>query len=167
MAATLRKTTGESNAIRRLAAALARLLGNKARADVFSMLDSALSCDRPNGLARKRVTTRRTEGRSRYRVVRSLTLTDPVLDYLVHLHLLDGNGVPRTLSLSEFLGIIRERHGFHVDVAPPHMDISNKLLQANRARLERRLRDLGLFAGVNDADAMKRLRSRFTPSEAG
>jgi hypothetical protein len=41
------------------------------------------------------------------------------------------------------------------------MTISNDLLQANRTTLERRLRDLGLLVGVNDAEAMKRLRPRF------
>jgi hypothetical protein len=44
------------------------------------------------------------------------------------------------------------------------MTISNDLLQANRAILERRLRDLGLLVGVNDAEAMKRLRPRFEPT---
>lgn len=47
------------------------------------------------------------------------------------------------------------------------MTVSNELLQANRAALERRLRDLGLLVGVNDAESMKRLRPRFIPvSEA-
>jgi hypothetical protein len=44
------------------------------------------------------------------------------------------------------------------------MSISNSLLQANRTMLERRLRDLGLLVGVNDAEAMKRLRPRFEPT---
>ena len=43
------------------------------------------------------------------------------------------------------------------------MTISNDLLRANRAILERRLRDLGLLVGVNDAEAMKHLRPRFEP----
>jgi hypothetical protein len=41
------------------------------------------------------------------------------------------------------------------------MTISNDFLQTNRATLERRLRDLGLLIGVNDAEAMKRLQPRF------
>ena len=53
--------------------------------------------------------------------------------------------------------------GFCVDVAPPGITISNELLQANRSILEKRLRDLGLLVGVNDAEAMKRLRPRFAP----
>ena len=46
------------------------------------------------------------------------------------------------------------------------MTISNDLLQLNRAILERRLRDLGLLIGVNDAEAMKHLMPRFRPVEA-
>ena len=92
-------------------------------------------------------------------------LTDPVLDLLVHLQILrSGNGGrlrQRPLSLTKFLRRIRERYGFHVDAAPDGMTVSNELLQANRRVLERRLRDLGLLTGVNDAEAMKRLRARF------
>ena len=47
------------------------------------------------------------------------------------------------------------------------MNVSNELLQLNRAVLERRLRDLGLLAGVNDAEAMKRLQPRFDPETEG
>jgi hypothetical protein len=67
----------------------------------------------------------------------------------------------RPLSFKEFIEILRERYGFYVDTAPPGMMISNELLQRNRTILERRLRDLGLLVGVNDAEAMKRLRPRF------
>ena len=41
------------------------------------------------------------------------------------------------------------------------MTISNEVLGRNRATLERRLRDLGLLIGVNDAERMKRLTPRF------
>ena len=130
------------------------------------MVDSTLNVERPNGLARKRQTTSGTQlagsGR-RQRDVRSLVFTDSVLDYLVHLHLLpNGNKLGiRPLSLKAFLDTIRTRYGFHVDSAPKGMTISNDLLQSNRMVLERRLRDLGLLVGVNDAEAMKRLRPRF------
>ena len=98
------------------------------------------------------------------REVRSLVITDSVLDYLVHLNLLRSGNKPgiRRLSLKGFLDTIRLRYGFHVDVAPGAMTISNELLQSNRAILERRLRDLGLLVGVNDAEAMKRLQPRFS-----
>lgn len=95
-----------------------------------------------------------------------MVFTDSVLDYLVHLHLLKSGGKSgiRALSYSKFIDTLRDRYGFYVDSAPPGMTISNELLQRNRALLERRLRDLGSLAGVNDAEAMKRLRPRFAPT---
>ena len=164
----LRNERSERNPIKRLAAALTPLLGSKARGHTISMIDSTLNIGRPNGLAQKRKTTRGTQAAGsgrRQREVRSLVFTDSVLDYLVHLHLLKSGNRPgiRRLSLRKFLDTIRERYGFHVDAAPPHMSVSNDLLRSNRMILERRLRDLGLFVGVNDAEAMKRLQPRFPP----
>ena len=165
-AEVLRNERSERNPIKRLAAALTPLLGSIARRNTISMIDSTLNIGRPNGLAQKRKTTRGAQvtgsGR-RHREVRSLVFTDPVLDYLVHLHLLpSGYGaVQSPLSLKDFLNTIRERYGFHVDTAPSDMVISNELLRSNRMILEHRLRDLGLFVGVNDAEAMKRLQPRF------
>ena len=162
----LRNERSQADPIRRLATALTALLGTSVRSNFMGMVDSVLHVGRPNGLAKKRTTTRGaqvTRGGRRRREVRSLVLTDSVLEYLVHLNLLrSGNkmGV-RRLSLKAFLDVIRERYGFHVDAPPPGMMISNELLQENRATLERRLRDLGLLAGVNDAEAMKRLQPRF------
>ena len=167
-AEALRNEPSEPNPIRRLAAALTPLLGTNARRNTISMVDSTLNVERPNGLARKRKTTSGPQvigGRRRQREVRSLVLTDSVLDYLVHIHLLkSGNpsGV-RPLSLKKFLDTIHDRYGFCVDTAPPGMAISNDLLRSNRMVLERRLRDLGLLVGVNDAETMKRLRPRFDP----
>ena len=165
----LRNDGGEPNPFQRMAEALMSVINrNTAGVDLIKMIDSTLLIDRPNGLVAKRKTTRRdpVTGTRRQRDVRSLVFTDSVLDYLVHLHTLkSGNqsGV-RALSLREFLGDIRKRYGFCVDAAPPGMTVAGDLLQANRAVLERRLRDLGLLAGVNDAEAMKRLRPRFPPS---
>jgi len=95
--------------------------------------------------------------------LRALVLTDSVLDYLVHLHILpSGNRHgSRPLSLKDFLRRLYDRYGFCIDVSPPGLTVSNEVLQANRATLERRLRDLGLLVGVNDAEAMKRLQPRF------
>jgi hypothetical protein len=89
------------------------------------------------------------------------------LDYLVHRHVLrsgskDGH---KRLSFREFLTILQDRHGFCVEVSPSNFPISNDLLHANRAVLERRLRDLGLLIGVNDAEAMKHLQPRFERPE--
>lgn len=162
---TLRDEQNRPNPIRRLADALTPLLGPQFRNNTFAMVDSTLHVGHSNGLAQKRKTTRGSTGGRRRRDVRSLVFTESVLDYLVHLHLLRPGDQPelRTLSLRDFLKTLRERYGFHVDIAPPGMAISNELLQSNYAILERRLRDLGLLVGVNDAAAMKRLKPRFRP----
>lgn len=168
-AEVLRDEHSEPNPIRRLATAVTPLMG--LRGNLMGMVDSTLQVGRPNALAIKRVTTRVSDtGRSgrRRRDVRALALGDSALDYVVHLHLLRSGDTrlrQRLLSLTDFLGRIRERYGFHVDTAPAGMAISNELLQRNRRTLERRLRDLGLLVGVNDADAMKRLRPRFVLKE--
>ena len=102
----------------------------------------------------------------RQRDVRSLVFSDTVLDYLVHVQILPiGNkATTRRLSVGDFLDALRERYGFHVDEAPAGLSVSNELLHLNRMTLERRLRDLGLLVGVNDAESMKRLRPRFNPA---
>jgi hypothetical protein len=104
-----------------------------------------------------------TRAGAKRRDVRSLVFTDSVIDYLVHLHLL-RNGARsgyQPLSYKGFLQILRERYGFCIDQAPPGMTVSNDLLRLNRLTLERRLRDLGLLVGVNDAESMKQLKPRF------
>ena len=170
-AGILKGIDNQPNPVWRLAGGLMSLMGPKfIRGNFASMIDSSLFTGRPNGLASKRSTTqgiRSGEGVTRRkRDVRSLVFTDTVLDYLVHLHLLrTGNKQEvRTLSFREFIGVLRKRYGFHVDTAPPGMTISNELLQRNRSILERRLRDLGLLSGVNDAESMKRLQPRFEPT---
>ena len=163
VAAILSNSDRQSNPVWRLAHGLTMLMGAKRiRTVVSSFIDSSLLTGRPNGLAVKRKTARG----GRRRDVRSLVLTDPVIEYLVHLHMLRGGNKPgvRRLSFKEFIETLRDRYGFCVDVAPPGMSFSNELLQRNRAILERRMRDLGLLVGVNDAEAMKRLRRRFRPT---
>ena len=159
--------TSQENPVWRLADGLMVLMGPRSRHHFMGMIDPGLLTGRPNGLAVKRSTTRGLGGSTtrRRRDVRSLVFTDSVLDYLVHLHLLKSGNKPgvRPLWFRAFLEVLRERYGFHVDTAPPGMTISNELLQRNRTILERRLRDLGLLVGVNDAEAMKRLEPRFKP----
>ena len=168
-AEVLRDDKSEPNPIRRLATAVTPLMG--LRGNLIGMVDSTLQVGRPNALALKRVTTRgaSTAGSGRRRRdVRALVLGDSALDHLVHLHLLSSGNAGlrlRDLSLTKFLRKIRERYGFHVDIAPSGTAISNELLQQNRRFLERRLRDLGLLIGVNDAEAMKRLQPRFASKE--
>ena len=160
----LRDTENHSSSVWPLAEALQMLRGrNGAHKKIADMIDSTLLTDRPHGLASKRRTTRSVAGSRSTRDTRSLVFTDSVLEYLVHLHVLRNGNRPgaRPLSFKEFIGTLHRRYGFCVDVSPPGMTVSNDLLQANRTLLEKRLRDLGLFVGVNDAETMKRLQPRF------
>lgn len=164
----LKKEDSQPNAVWRLAEALTLLQGRRnTQKHVLHLLDSALMIDRPNGLARKRSISRRSGSSAERREVRSLICTDSVLDYLVHRHTLrNGNKAGhRSLSLRDFLDILHERYGYCIDQAPPGMTISNETLRLNRIVLERRLRDLGLLTGVNDAEAMKHLGPRFERRE--
>ena len=158
---------GYPNPVWRLAEGLCQLMSKtNLWGNLYGGIDSFMLVNQPNGLAAKRrVRERDSATGKKTREIRSLVFTDSVLDYLVHLHLLQsGNlGRVRPLSLRKFLSLIRDRYGLCVDEAPPGMTISNDLLQVNRLILERRLRDLGLLTGVNDAEAMKRLKPRFTP----
>ena len=134
------------------------LMGRQPREDLASLVDSSLAVGRPNGLAVKRTTTRGSgPGTRRRRDVRALVFTDSVLDYLVHLHMLPGPKGGTDANIVSFLAFLREDYGLHVDTEPPGVTISNEILGRNRAVLERRLRDLGLLIGVNDAERMKRL----------
>ena len=165
----LRNDQVQPNPVWRLAEALTFLQGREgAQNNVMGLLDSALLVNRPNGLGvRRRIPKDASEGPAKRRDVRSLVLTDSALDYLVHLHTLPSGNKHgwRPLSLGDFVSVLRERYGFCVDVAPPGVSISNELLRLNRGVLERRLRDLGLLVGVNDAEAMKQLKPRLTPAE--
>lgn len=169
-AALLDNEETQPNPILRLAEALTLLQRRvNTHENLIKLFDSVLLVAQPNGLARKRTVTRQvaTGTGARRREVRSLLLSDSVLDYLVHLHLLRPGHKPgqRPLSLKEFLQILRDRYGFYVDTVPEGMTVSNEHLQLNRRTLERRLRDLGLLLGVNDAESMKRLTPRFLPSK--
>jgi len=165
----LQNEQAQPNVVWRLAEAITLLQGRKnTQNNVISLIDSALLINRPNGLGVRRAVIRKTlpSATSRKSDVRSLVFTDAVLDYLVHVHVLHGNKSGyRARSFRRFLQLLRERYGFCVDVAPTGMTISNELLNVNRAVLEQRLRDLGLLVGVNDAEAMKRLRPRFGQTE--
>lgn len=164
----LRDDAAEPNAVRRFSAVLTEMMGARVRSQLIGAVDSILQTNRPVGLAQKRSTARgggRGGAARRTREVRSLVFSDAVLEYLVHVHLLaSGNktGV-RRLAMRDFLETLRVRYGFYVEAAPQGLSISNELLHLNRKTLERRLRDLGLLMGVNDAESMKRLRPRFQP----
>lgn len=144
----------------RLAEALVFMMGDKLQGAHFrKFLDSCLLLDQPNGLGRKRRSFHKGKSMDR----RSIVLSNTAIDFLVHRYLRKskrGTG-PADLFLAKFIRILAERYGFYIDEAPPGMSIPSGELRKNRNFLERRLRDLGLFIGVNDAEAMKRLRQRF------
>jgi hypothetical protein len=169
-AAILQSDDAQPNPVWRLAEALTLLQGRKStQNNVTSLLDSASMTNRPHGLASKRAVTRKgvSGEAAKKRDLRSIAFTDSVLDCLVHRHVLrNGKQLsPRPIALQDFLLLLRERYGFFVDVSPPGQAISNEQLRTNRQVLERRLRDLGLLVGVNDAEAMKYLRPRFDRRE--
>jgi hypothetical protein len=167
-ARALRDVQSEANPVGRLAESLTALQGrSNTQENLIKLLDSSLLIGRPNGLASKRVVIRHSAMGGRKRSdLRSLVFTDSVLDYLVHVHVLRNGhrSGTRSLALKDFLRVLHTRYGFCIDVSPPGMTVSNDLLQSNRLVLERRLRDLGLLIGVNDAEAMKRLQPRFEPN---
>lgn len=169
-AADMLHNHAQPNIIWRMAETLTSLQGSKnTHGNVVSLIDSALMTGRPNGLADKRATSRKDEvtGSSKKRDLRSLVFSDSVLEYLVHLLVLD-RGIRqsfRPISFNDFVEKIYERYGFCVDVAPDGMTVSNDLLKKNREVLERRLRDLGLLVGVNDAESMKYVKPRFNLPE--
>lgn len=169
-AQTLLGDGAQSNPVWRMAESLTALQGRKdTQSNLFSLIDSAFMTGRPNGLAVKRTTSRRDgAGRAARRGdQRSLVFTDSVLDYLVHRQVLRTGkaGGSRPLPFRDFISGLFDRYGFCIDVPPRGMTISNDLLQANRSVLERRLRDLGLLVGVNDAEAMKHVEARFVCRE--
>jgi hypothetical protein len=163
---SLTNDQAQPNPVWRLAETLTVLQGRRnTQQNVITLIDSSLMTGRPNGLAAKRSVIRTVAGAGtkKKRDVRSVVFTDAVLDHLVHRHVLrNGQAIKsRPVAFSEFLMILTERHGFCVDTSPPGMTVSNELLRENRAVLERRLRDLGLLVGVNDAESMKSLKPRF------
>ena len=164
----LRRDTTVPNPIWRLAEGLTVLQAGKAQSHLENLIDSALFVDRPNGLATKRRARRKAggSGAPKTTILRALAFTDPVLEYLVHRLLLKSGGKSgtRQFSFNDFVDELRERYGFCIDRSPPGLTASNDLLQQNRAYLDRRLRDMGLLASVNDAEAMKRLTPRFKPA---
>ncbi len=154
----------QNNSALRLAEALVELHGyNKQGSHYTRALESSLMPNRPNGLAFKRRVSRSEAGARKAMDLRSIVLSHALLDFLVHRHLRkDGEGkAARPLTLRRFLDILRDHYGLYVDREPPGMSIPQDLLRANKAWLERRLRDLGLLVGVNDAESMKQLRARF------
>lgn len=131
-----------------------------------NFLSSALMIDEVNGLAKRRKVVlhqTRRKGQGRRGDALSFVMTNPVIEYLVHRHIRRiGKGrKEQPLSYPDFLQILRERYGFYIDRAPPNLAVPSDVLQRNRRMFERRLRDLGLLVGVNDAERMKKIKWRY------
>jgi hypothetical protein len=143
-------------------------MGYKQQGDqLLKALDSGLMPNRPNGLTFKRRVSRSEAGTRKAIDVRSVVLSHAHLDFLIHRHLRkDGKGKgAQPLTLRKFLELLRNHYGLFVDREPSGLSVPQDLLRANREWLERRLRDLGLLIGVNDAESMKQLRTRFVTAE--
>ncbi len=155
----------------RLAEVAVQMMGDKIQiAHVLACLNSCMMTGSSNGLAmERRVTFQTMRNGKKSGMMKSVVLTDTVLDFLVHRYLRKpgkgGNTKPNPISFNDFVTLLRDRYGLLVDQAPPGQTISRELLQRNRRFLERRLRSLGLLMGVKDAESMKRLRPRFNARE--
>ena len=158
----LLKSSG--NPVMRLAEALSILKGNKQIYRYIASLESTLMVNQPNGFSRKRkVQLRNISGKVRRADSRSVILTNTMLDFIVHRHLRKtarGKG-PKSITFVDLLQLLKEKYGLYIDEAPVGMSIPVELLHLNRQILEKRVRDLGLLVGVNDAESMKRLQQRF------
>ncbi len=158
--AILQGKAAASDPARAIADALCLMMGDKMlKTHYLKFIDSAAMVTEPHGFVKKRPTSRKlSTGKTRRMDARSVVLSNTLLETLVHVHLAARKG---RLSFSDFLALLRIRYGLWVDEAPPGITAAREDLQRNRAVLERRLRDLGLLVGVNDAESMKRLRARY------
>jgi hypothetical protein len=155
---------GQASPALRLAEAICELMGDtNQRSQFLKVLESSLMPGHFNGLAIKRRVRRSQNGSQRTQDLRAIVLSPALLDFLVHRHLRKAaKGKPeQSLSFQRFLKLLRERYGLYVDREPPGQPVPQELLLRNKAWLERRLRDLGLLIGVNDAESMKQLRPRY------
>lgn len=152
------------NPVIRLAEALCKIMPREIQMTQYiKALASCLMADQSHGLAMRRKATRTIAGKQTKVDAQSIILSNTMLDFIVHRHLLKaarGNS-DRTISFSDFLKILKDRYGLYVAESPSGMSISQELLSLNHQILERRLRDLGLLIGVNDAESMKLLRQRY------
>jgi hypothetical protein len=159
------------NAALRLAEAIVQMMGDRLQiVHLLKCFGSCMMTGQSNGLAsERRVVFQTMRNGKKSGMMKSVVLTDTMLDFLVHRHLRrpgkGGNTKANPISFNDFVILLSERYGLLVDQAPPGQTISRELLQRNRRFLERRLRSLGLLMGVNDAESMKRLKPRFNARE--
>lgn len=159
----LRSTLANQDPTRALAEALTLSMGSKLlQTHYFKFIDSAGMANEPHGLLKKRKVSRRLEsGRTQRGDARSVILSNALLDTLVHTQLAKNGGA---VSFQSFLHALKTDYGILVDEAPIGVAADREDLLRNRSILEKRLRDLGLLQGVNDAESMKRLRARYRSS---
>lgn len=163
--------TAIPNAAMRLAETIVQMMGDRLQiVHLLKCFGSCMMTGQSNGLAsERRVVFQTMRNGKKSGMMKSVVLTDTMLDFLVHRHLRKpgkgGNTKSNPISFNDFVTLLSERYGLLVDQAPPGQTISRELLQRNRRFLERRLRSLGLLMGVNDAESMKRLKPRFNARE--
>ncbi len=142
----------------RLARVLTALRGRKQSAKWFELLDACFLCNHPCGLMMKPAAA----GSRVRRETRHPILTDTMLDYLVHLWVAHQLREKQPPTVEEFFRWLRNRYGLYVhEPLPSQAPVPATLLRKNRQWTEDRLRDLGLFVSVSDAESGKRLLARF------
>jgi hypothetical protein len=160
----LRSSLSVTDPARALAEALTLSMGTKIlQRHYFTFIDSSGMINEPHGLLKKRKVSRRSEsGKIQRGDARSLVLSNALLDTLVHTLLAKKQG---NVSFRDFIQTLKYDYGILVDEVPSGIAADREDLSRNRNFLEKRLRDLGLLIGVNDAESMKRLRPRYRSSE--
>jgi hypothetical protein len=129
----------------------------------FLFIDSSGMVNEPHGLLKKRKVSRRSEsGKVQRGDARSVVLSNALLDTLVHTQLAKSQG---NVSFRDFIQALKSDYGILIDEVPSGIAADREDLLRNRNILEKRLRDLGLLIGVNDAESMKRLCPRYHSSE--
>src|ERR1039457_1135567 len=136
---------GNGNPIDRLSESLCMLMGESNQyIQYIKVVNSTLMTDMPNGMAQKRKISKKSKtGKTAKFDVRSIVLTNPMLDFIVHRHLrkaAKGKG-SKPLTFIDLLHILKCRYGLYVDESPPGMSIPVEMLLHNKRILERRLRD--------------------------
>jgi len=159
----------ETNPVLKLAEAICMLTRNSTlRRQTKNTVFSVLMMDQPNGLGqRRKILQSAANGKKVTTDARSIVLTNTMLDFMVHRHLRQAakSKGSKLLTFMDMVQILKRRYGLFVDEAPPGLSIPVETLLHNKRILERRLRDLGVLIGVNDAESMKRLRQRFQAVE--
>jgi hypothetical protein len=109
----------QGNPALRLAETLCELMSDKLqRSHYVKCLESAMMTDQPNGLSIKRRVLRSQSGSSRRIDLRSIVLTSPLLEFLVHRHLRRTATESAPLSLQSFIKLLRDRYGLYIRHVP-------------------------------------------------